>query len=104
MSEDGGGIKGCMSLIADLLAYGEVSATQMKKDCIGADYSFATIRRAKRQLGIESQKRGMGSNGVWMWMPPPKMLNNIKDAHTQGVNTLGKSERLNDLAIVEGEL
>ena len=100
----GGGIKGCMSLIKDLLAYGEVSATQMESDCKGAGYSVATMRRAKGQLGIESQKRGMGSKGVWMWMPPSKMLNNIKDAHTQEVNTLGKSEHLNDLVIVEGEL
>ena len=99
----GGGIKGCMSLITDLLAYGEVSATQMEKDCKGADYSTATIRRAKKQLGIKSIKRGMGSKGIWVW-ELPKMLNISKDAHTQRVNTLGKSEHLNDLAIVEGEL
>ena len=100
----GGGIKGCMSLITDLLAYGEVSAAQMESDCKGAGYSVATMRRAKRQLGIESQKRGMGSKGVWMWMPPSKMLNNVKDAHTQEVSTLDKSEYLNDLVIIEGEL
>jgi putative DNA primase/helicase len=100
---DGGGIKGCMSLITDLLAYGEVAATQMEKDCKGAGYSFATMRRAKKQLGIDSQKRGMGSKGVWMWMPP-KMLNISKDVHTHRVSTLGKSEHLNDLEIIEGEL
>jgi putative DNA primase/helicase len=101
--ESGGGIKGCMSLITDLLAYGEVSATQMEKDCKGAGYSGATIRRAKKQLGIKSIKRGMGSKGIWVW-ELPKMLNIPKDAHTQRVNTLGKSEHLNDTAIVEGEL
>jgi putative DNA primase/helicase len=99
----GGGIKGCMSLIADLLAYGEVSATQMEKDCKGADYSVATIRRAKKQLGIKSIKRGMGSKGIWVW-ELPKMLNLPKDAHTNRVNTLGKSEHLNEAEIVEGEL
>lgn len=103
-SDGGGGIKGCMSLINDLLAYGEVTAIQMEKDCKGAGYSFATMRRAKKQLGIESQKRGMGSKGVWMWMPPSKMLNISKDAHTPRMNTLIESEHLNDLAIVEGEL
>lgn len=101
---DGGGIKGCMSLITDLLAYGEVSAKQMEKDCIGAGYANATIRRAKKRLGVDSRKRGMGSKGVWVWIPPTKVLNKIEDAHTLNVNTLAKSEHLNDLAIVEGEL
>lgn len=100
---DCGGIKGCMSLIADLLAYGEVSATQMEKDCKGAGYKYATVRRAKKQLGIKSIKRGMGSKGVWVW-ELPKMLNIAKDAHAHRVNALGKSEHLNDTSIVEGEL
>ena len=100
---DGGGIKGCMSLIADLLAYGEVSANQMEKDCKGAGYKYATVRRAKKQLGIKSIKKGMGSNGIWVW-ELSKMLNIPKDAHTHRVNTLGKSEHLNDTEIMEGEL
>ena len=101
---EGGGIKGCMALIADLLAYGEVSAKQMEKDCTGAGYTHATIRRAKKRLGVDSRKRGMGSKGVWMWILPSKVLNISKDAHTQRVNTLSKSEHLNDFEIVEGEL
>ena len=100
---DGGGIKGCISLITDLLAYGEVSAKQMEKDCTGAGYTHATIRRAKKKLGVKPVKKGMGANGYWLW-ELPKMLNISKDAHTQSVNTLGKSEHLNDLEIVEGEL
>jgi len=100
---DGGSVKACMSLVADLLAYGEVSANQMEKDCKGAGFSVATMRRAKKQLGIKSIKTGMGSKGIWVW-ELPKMLNISKDAHTQRVNTLGKSEHLNDLAIIEGEL
>jgi hypothetical protein len=100
---DGGGIKGCMTLITDLLAYGEVSAKQMEKDCTGAGYTYATIRRAKKKLGVKPVKKGMGTNGYWLW-ELPKMLNISKDAHTQRVNTLGKSEHLNDLSIMEGEL
>jgi len=101
---DGGGIKGCMALISDLLAYGEVNAKQMEKDCTGAGYTYATIRRAKKRLGVDSRKRGMGSKGVWMWILPSKVLNISKDAHTQIVNTLSKSEYLNDFEIVKGEL
>jgi hypothetical protein len=100
---DGGSVKACMSLVTDLLAYGEVSANQMEKDCKGAGFSVATMRRAKKQLGIKSIKTGMGSKGIWVW-ELPKMLNISKDVHTQNVNTLGKSEHLNDARIIEGEL
>jgi len=99
---DGGGVKGCMRLITDLLAYSEVSVTQMEKDCKGAGYSFATMRRAKKNLGVKSRKTD-GSKGYWVWYIP-KGLNMLIDAHTKNVNTLDKNERLNDIAIVEGEL
>jgi hypothetical protein len=100
---DGGSVKACMSLVTDLLAYGEVSANQMEKDCKGAGFSVSTMRRAKKQLGIKSIKTGMGSKGIWVW-ELPKMLNISKDVHTQNMNTLGKSEHLNDARIIEGEL
>jgi putative DNA primase/helicase len=99
---DGGGVKGCMSLITDLLAYGELSATQMEKDCKGAGYSFATMRRAKKNLGVKSRKTD-GSKGYWVWYIP-KGLNMLIDAHTKNVNSLHKNEHLNDIEIVEGEL
>lgn len=99
---DGGGVKGCMRLITDLLKYGEVSVTQMEKDCKGAGYSFATMRRAKKNLGVKSRKTD-GSKGYWVWYIP-KGLNMLIDAHTKNVNTLDKSEHLNTSEIVEGEL
>ena len=99
---DGGGVKGCMRLITDLLAYGEVSVTQMEKDCKGAGYSCATMRRAKKNLGVKSRKTD-GSKGCWVWYIP-KGLNMLIDAHTKNVNTLDKNEHLNDITIVEGEL
>lgn len=104
--EDSGGvgIKGCMRLITDLLAYGEVSANEMKKDCIGAGYSEATTRRAREKLGVESTKKGMGSKSFWVW-ELPKMLNLSKDAHPQNLSTLGKNEHLKEeIGIIEGEL
>lgn len=100
---DGGGIRGCMSLIADLLAYGEVSAKQMEKDCIGAGYKYATIRRAREQLGIKPEKKGMGASGFWLWKLP-KVFNISKDAHTQNANTLSKSEHLTNQKMIVGEL
>ena len=103
---DGGGIEGCMSLIHDLLKYGEISTNQMEKDCKGAGYSLATTRRAKKKLGVQSRKTE-GSKGFWVWCLPKK-LNMLKDAHTQNVNTLNTLGEIEppkaNSQIIEGEL
>jgi hypothetical protein len=34
-----------------------------------------TLRRAKKELGIKSRRRG-GTDGTWFWeLPPKKMVN-----------------------------
>lgn len=92
-----GGLEGCMSLITDLMADKNVSANEIEKDCKDNGYSVATIRRAKKKLGIKSRKsdKKEGLKGVWLW-EPPKMLNMLNDAHSQNVNPLYKNERLDE--------
>jgi putative DNA primase/helicase len=92
-----GGIEGCMSLITELIADGSVSAKEIEKDCKDNGYSFATIRRAKKKLGIKSRKsdKKEGLKGVWLW-EAPKMLNMLNDAHSQNMNALYKNERLDE--------
>lgn len=51
--------------LVDLLSLGEVPTKQIKADAAGAGHSWRTIERAKRGLGIESVKTGMG--GGWVW-------------------------------------
>lgn len=48
-----------------LLADGPVPTKQIKADADGAGYSWATIRRAQRTLGITARKDGM--KGGWRW-------------------------------------
>lgn len=59
--------------LCDLLADGPVPSNQVKSDAVGAGYSWATIRRAQRSLGIKAVKEG-GAFGdgkqQWLWRLP----------------------------------
>jgi hypothetical protein len=49
------------------LAEGPVAAERVKKDARGAGVSERTLKRAKRALGVRSEKEGDGS---WSWVLP----------------------------------
>lgn len=67
----------------------------IKADADGAGYSWATIRRAQKALGIQAVKEGM--RGGWVWtLPPAKMLKNPEDAQQKKVSTFGNIEHLGD--------
>jgi putative DNA primase/helicase len=81
--------------LCDLLNDGSVSQNQINIETDSAGFSQATIRRAKKELGIISRKVGMDDG--WIWSLPPKMLKNAEDAqdaHTQNLSTFGKNEHL----------
>lgn len=89
------------SFLADLLADGPVPAKKGRSEAEDAGHSWATIRRAMKALGVESEKDGM--RGPWRWRLPPKVLNiehlrrcstDPEDAHSKKVSTLGGSEHL----------
>jgi putative DNA primase/helicase len=65
--------------LRDLLADGPVSTKQVKADASGAGYSWRTIERAKRDLGVEAFKAGMKEG--WQWICP-KTAKNTEDRHT----------------------
>lgn len=75
------------AFLTSLLNDGPVSSKQVKADSDGAGYSWATIRRAQKEAGIEVVKQGFGKAGVWLWTLP-KVLKECKGAHSQSVNTL----------------
>ncbi|WP_082577610.1 MULTISPECIES: AAA family ATPase [unclassified Massilia] len=62
----------------DLLIDGPVPTKQIKADALGAGYSWRTIERAKRDLGIEAIKAGMKVG--WEWHLP-KTAKNAEDRH-----------------------
>lgn len=57
--------------LIDLLSSGPISAKQISADAHGAGYSAATIRRAKKSLGIEAIKGGMKDG--WKWNLPTSL-------------------------------
>jgi len=69
-----------------------VSSKQIRVDAEGSGYSWATVRRAQKALGIVPAKEGL--KGPWLWKLPPKVLNDAEDAQSKTMSTFGKNEHL----------
>lgn len=100
---EGGTLSDAKRFLADLLANGPLPTKTIKADADGAGYSWATIRRAQKALGIEPVKEGMKAG--WVWRMPGqeaakaipenvKMLKNAEDAQQKEVSTFGEIEHL----------
>ena len=101
---DGGSMAECVQFLSSILSNGEMSATEVKKDCIGAGHSISTMNRAKKKLGIEAKKIGIGRGSYWVW-EMPKILNSYKDSQPKNMRAFGEFENLRtDLPIIEGEI
>ncbi len=59
---------GAAAWLREVLAQGPVSSRQIKTDCDGAGFSWRTIQRAQKALGIVAKKEGM--KGGWVWRLP----------------------------------
>ncbi|MEW8287246.1 MAG: AAA family ATPase [Candidatus Thiodiazotropha endolucinida] len=86
-----------MDFLTDLLGDGPVLSNEIKKDVEQAGLSWATVKRAKKSLGIEAHKDGM--NGKWSWSLPPKGLKNPEESHTNSMSHFGKNEPLRDESV-----
>ena len=100
---EGGTLTDAKHFLTDLLDDGPMSAKAIQADATGAGYSLATIRRAKKTLGIEAVKEGM--KGGWAWRLPappiaitstktPKMLIVVEDAQQNKMNPFRAIEHL----------
>lgn len=78
-AEAGGELQYAEQFLRDLLADGPLSRKQIKIDASGAGYSWWTIERAKRDLGIEASKAGMKDG--WQWLLPTT-VKNAEGRHT----------------------
>ena len=78
----------------DLLANGQVSAKKIKKAADDAGHSWATIRRAKSRLGINTKKSG----SEWFWELPSKSLpkEDAQGAHDAQTKSLSILSNLNE--------
>ncbi len=100
---EGGTLADAKRFLADLLHDGPLPTKTIKADADGAGYSWATIRRAQKALGIDPVKEGMKAG--WVWRMPgqeaarailenAKMLKNPEDAQQKEVSTFGETEHL----------
>jgi putative DNA primase/helicase len=74
----GGEQQDAEQFLRDLLTDGPVPTKQIKADALGAGYSWRTIERAKRDLGIEAVKAGMKVGLEWHL---PKAAKNPEHRH-----------------------
>ncbi len=99
--EEGDALSEAKDFLADLLKYGQVATTEIQAAAKKAGLSWATVRRAKNSLGIQTEKAGMKSG--WAWTMPRRCSPNPEDAHTQSMSTFAKSEHLRQFQPVADE-
>ena len=100
---EGGTLADAKRFLSDLLADGPMTTKAIKVDADGAGYSWATIRRAQKALGIEASKAGM--KGGWEWALSRRCSENPEDAQQKEVSIFGKIEHLQgNAATVEVEI
>lgn len=89
---DGGTLEDAKRFLAGLLEDGPQPTKAIRADADGAGYSWATIRRAQKALGIEAIKEGMRSG--WVWSMPRRCSTNSEDAQQNRVSAFGELEQL----------
>jgi putative DNA primase/helicase len=58
--------------LLERLEAGPVNSDDLVEEAKQEGIAFATLRRAKKDLGIKSRKQRGDVNGAWMWELPPK--------------------------------
>jgi len=86
--EERSALDDAIEFLSNLLAEGPVSASQIKADATEAGIAWRTMQRAKKNLGIRTQKEGM--QGSWLWKLPAKDANNYEGCQTKSVAAFGK--------------
>jgi len=63
--KDGGSLKDAKSFLRDLLALGSISSKEAEEAAEANGISSRTLKRAKKELGVKSEKGGF--EGGWQW-------------------------------------
>lgn len=89
---EGGKLDDAKHFLAGILADGAMPVKAIKADAEGAGYSWPTIRRAQKALGVEARKTGMKCG--WEWSLPRRCSENTEDAQQKEVGTFGNLDHL----------
>lgn len=84
--------------LADALALGPLPAKEIKGRAEDDGIAERTLNRAKKRLGIVSERTGF-HDGAWCWRLPEdrRLPANPEDCHPQGMATYGESGNVRDL-------
>jgi hypothetical protein len=63
-------LEAACNLLREILSDGPHTETIIVQQAQAAGISRATLRRAKKVLGVESDKAGIGKDGYWLWRWP----------------------------------
>lgn len=79
----GEALQDAMDFLVDRLREGPIRATKVEEMARAEEISKATLRRAKKELGVEAEKVGQpGELGYWVWTLPPEGAHLVsEDAH-----------------------
>lgn len=103
-TEGGDSLSDAKDFLLVLLADAPLPTKTIRADCEGAGYSWATIRRAQKSLGIEAAKEGFGKGAVWVWKlsKTRRCSENIEDAQQNSVSTFVEIEHLREESAATG--
>ena len=91
-------VDGAEQFLLEILAKGPMSQKEIALDYKGAGYPLATIKRAKKRLGVISKKDGM--TGGWFWRLPKEKHEEVhegdEEAQQNSVNPFRKIEPIRE--------
>lgn len=90
--------------LRELIEAGPVRTEEIKVEAKAAGMTWATIRRAKENIGAKAVRQGYGEDGGWFWKLPDPVL--VKGAqvtlHPEHMSTFDSGEHLCATARPEG--
>jgi len=96
--EERSAVDDAVNFLREALARGGVAARDLSLSARSAGISEATIRRARKQLGVTRRKTGM--RGGWV-LELPKALKFTEGAHPQDLSAFAEDERRRESEIEE---
>jgi putative DNA primase/helicase len=89
--------------LRDMIEAGPVRTEEIKVEAKAAGLTWATIRRAKENIGAKAVRHGYGEDGGWFWkLPNPVLVKGAQTSlHPEHMSTFDSGERLCVVARVE---